>query len=86
MSKLLAVLSDIEAQTLADEHTTVPSEITGECRQCGRCCVAWDCPLVDPITHKCTVYNNRPVACRMFPQRQDDINSVKCPGFNQTGL
>jgi len=86
MPKLLAILTDSEAQTLAETQKNTPAEITGQCQQCGRCCVLWGCPLVDPVTHKCTVYNNRPATCRMFPQKQNDIDAAKCPGFKQTGL
>jgi len=86
MSKLLAVLSTAEAAILAPDQKTIPTAITGNCQKCGKCCVLWGCPLVDPITHQCPIYENRPVACRMFPQRKADIDASACNGFKQTGL
>ena len=86
MSKLLAIVTNDEVNTLAAGHQTTPEVITGECRKCGKCCVWWNCPLVDPITHHCQIYNNRPIVCRMFPQRQADIDAVACDSYRQTGL
>ena len=86
MPKHLSVITADEVNTLAAEHQNPPEAITGQCNKCGKCCVWWNCPLVDPITHHCRIYENRPIVCRMFPQRKADIDNVACSGYRQTGL
>lgn len=86
MGKLINVVNTAEANTLPDDQKKPPDNVTGACTKCGKCCVLWGCPLVDPITHQCPIYTNRPVACRMYPRRQTDIDNAACPGFTQTGL
>lgn len=86
MSKLLEVLTNHEAATLPIEQVKPPDNITGNCVQCGKCCEFYNCPLWDKVNKVCSIYNNRPVACRMWPHRQSDIMKVGCPGFTQVNL
>ena len=50
---------------------------TGECSQCGKCCLLlFNCPMLTP-SGLCLIYNKiRPNVCRVFPIDQRDINEV----------
>ncbi len=86
MPKRLTVLTP--ADIIEGDKTDLepPENITGGCQKCGLCCVEWSCPLLDPVTKLCLIYEFRPYACRRYPTRDDDIKIVKCPGYVQTGL
>ncbi len=86
MSRILEPVSDKDAQQLPDNQKQPPPGITGDCQSCGECCSFYNCAIVDDETGRCPIYKNRPVACRIWPNRQCDINAVGCPGFHQTGL
>ncbi len=86
MARLIDPVSDSAAANLPDEQKAPPIRITGKCQQCGKCCEFYKCALVDAETGQCTIYKNRPVACRTWPNRKGDIDSVGCPSFTQTGL
>lgn len=54
----------------------------GGCHQCGTCChFTISCPMLTR-NHLCRVYGKcRPLACRVFPIDQKDINDVaRCGG------
>lgn len=86
MSKLLAVLSLFEARTLPEKQTKPPSNIVGKCQQCGRCCTFYQCPLYNGMDKECIIHSRRPVACRIWPRREDEILETECPGYKQVGL
>jgi hypothetical protein len=86
MGKLMAVMTKEEVDNLPTEHANPPPSITGNCTKCGKCCVFFECPLWDTDKKVCLIYDQRPVACRMFPHRQVEIIDVKCLGYTQTGL
>ena len=53
----------------------------GVCRQCGDCCrIAVRCPRLRSLNH-CTVYERRPLQCRMFPIDQRDLRDVPTCAF-----
>jgi len=86
MSRLLEPITEANAEKLPDNQKSPPSSITGNCKQCGKCCRFYGCAIVDVETGCCPIYKNRPVACRIWPNRQSNINETGCVGFMQTGL
>ena len=86
MPKLLAVVSLTEAAGLPEAQSHPPSTIVGTCQRCGRCCEFYRCPLYNGMDKGCLIHGRRPVACRIWPRREDEILETKCPGYKQTGL
>jgi len=52
-------------------------ERRGECNRCGWCCLYHSCPLVYFDEEKnavCSIYNNRPKRCKVFPEAPPILN------------
>lgn len=52
-------------------------ERRGQCNRCGWCCEYHGCPLVkydEENKAYCTIYNNRPNRCRVFPEAPPILN------------
>jgi hypothetical protein len=48
--------------------------ISGGCKSCGASCkIMFQCPHWDESTHLCSVYEDRPNICRLFPITPADI-------------
>ena len=48
--------------------------IAGGCRSCGASCrLLLKCPHWDEVTHLCSIYEDRPTACRLFPITPEDL-------------
>jgi hypothetical protein len=48
--------------------------MSGGCTQCGASCkIMFQCPHWDDSTHLCTVYEDRPNICRLFPITPADL-------------
>ncbi|KKN16542.1 hypothetical protein LCGC14_0974930 [marine sediment metagenome] len=86
MPKRLTVLTPSDITESDSTDLNPPLVITGSCVRCGKCCKIWGCPLVDPTTNLCPIWEFRPYPCRRFPVRDEDIKAVVCPGYIQTGL
>lgn len=57
------------AQTLKQAYG-----LQGGCNSCGvSCSLLFVCPQLDRQTSKCTIYEDRPVACRVFPVTPQDL-------------
>ena len=49
--------------------------LTGGCSSCGASCkLLFQCPHWDDKSHLCSIYEDRPNACRLFPITQADIS------------
>jgi len=86
VSRRVVPITEADADKLPDNQKMPPSNITGTCKQCGKCCRYSGCVLVDAETGRCPIWKNRPIACRMWPNSQANIVEVGCGGFVQTGL
>ena len=69
------------------EKTAGETQVVGECRRCGQCCVCWYydksdqdetipprkgwCPNLDVETQLCRIWDERPEGCRNFPKPSD---------------
>ena len=86
MTKKLTVLTKTDLIDGDKTDLEPPVGITGSCLKCGKCCIEWGCPLVDPVTNLCPIWEFRPYPCRRFPVRDEDIKEVDCLAYVQTGL
>ena len=63
------------------------THISGECTQCGNCCLNKQCVFLEPIEDdkfQCGVYNSpfRKLSnCGAFPISSEDIERYECPGY-----
>jgi len=49
----------------------------GKCNNCGACC-KMPVRCVFLMKNKCNIHNNRPVQCRTFPAKPEEMISEKC--------
>lgn len=60
--------------------------LTGGCQSCGAsCALLFQCPHWDTQTRLCTVYNDRPNICRLFPITPADIRDRALASSNGMG-
>jgi len=63
------------------------NQISGECNQCGNCCLNQQCVFLEPIEDEkfqCGVYNSpfrKFSNCGAFPISSEDIERYACPGY-----
>jgi len=63
---------------------TIAGRRVGQCRRCGKCChIAHRCPFLNG-TNDCSIYERRPLQCRMFPINEKDLMVVPGCGFDFT--
>ena len=69
-----------------DDRTAIASARQGECDRCGACCkILFACPFLvedESGVSKCSVYDHRPPACRLFPMVPADLREVDHCGFS----
>ena len=55
--------------------------LTGSCTCCGASCnLLIQCPHWDEITRHCSIYDDRPLACRAFPITPADLRELALAG------
>jgi len=55
-------------------HLQKHYQLTGGCVSCGASCkLLFQCPHWDDQSHLCSVYEDRPTVCRLFPITPGDI-------------
>jgi uncharacterized cysteine cluster protein YcgN (CxxCxxCC family) len=78
------------------ERAADESQVVGECRRCGQCCVCWYydkrdqdgtisprkgwCPNLDLESRLCRIWDKRPEGCRNFPGLSDFEEGKVLPG------